>query len=85
MKNKLLICITLGVILLCGCGAIENNSEKDKSEPILKEDVMVISDITYNKKNDFEPIIYLKEKEEYRPYIVVTDDYNGKTLLVSYL
>lgn len=82
MKIKLLICMMMSSLLLCGCSLIEKETEEETLEPVMIEDVKVISDIKYNKNNNFEPIIYLKEKDEYRPYIVATDDYDGKTLLV---
>lgn len=48
---------------------------------IHKADMQTISDISYNNCEE-DNLIYIKENERYVPFIVVTDDYGGKTLLV---
>lgn len=38
--------------------------------------------MAYSEKCKIEPIIYIEEKAGFVPYIVLTNDYNGKTLLL---
>ena len=39
-------------------------------------------DLAYSEKCKIETIIYIEEKTGFVPYIVLTNDYNGKTLLL---
>lgn len=41
-----------------------------------------ISDIAYNKNSNYGYMVYLFEDEKPTPYFVVTDNYNGNTLLM---
>lgn len=52
--------------LLCGCGKKAN---------------LTLEKIAYNK-SDANSIVYLKENNEYIPYLVLTADYNGNALLL---
>lgn len=68
MRKKYFIWLILSLLLLTACG----NSAGSAS---------TVSDLAYNKagsKNE----VYIKENGTYTPYIVVTDDYNGSTLLL---
>lgn len=42
----------------------------------------VVSEIVANNFYEFKNEVYIKENNEYVPYIVVTDDYNGNVLLM---
>lgn len=46
-----------------------------------KENVM-ISDLAYSKLLNKEHLVYVREGEVYEPYLVLTKDYNGNTLLL---
>ena len=41
-----------------------------------------ISDIAYDKHKQFGYTIYIKETDGYKPYLVLTNKYNGNTLLL---
>ncbi|MCM1282712.1 MAG: DUF6273 domain-containing protein [Muribaculaceae bacterium] len=42
---------------------------------------LTIEKIAYDKSKD-NPLVYIKENDEYVPYLVLTSDYNGNTLLL---
>ena len=46
-----------------------------------KKEYLVLRDIAYDESKD-NPVIYLKENDEYVPYLVLTSDYNGNVLLL---
>lgn len=41
-----------------------------------------VSDLAYDSHKNRENIVYLLENDEYVPYLVLTNDYDGKTLLL---
>ncbi len=47
-----------------------------------KKDISTLSDLAYNKQNKSNHEIYLLENDVYVPYLVITDDYKGNTLLL---
>lgn len=66
----IVIAITLSIFL---SSCIKSNEQR--SEPF------ILRDISYsNNKNKFT--VYLCENDEYIPYLVLTDDYNGSCLLL---
>ena len=66
--KKLLLMLLLTILaFLCSCGEIDK--------------VKTISDIAYNRIH--EPLfLYVVEGNQYVPFLVLTDDYNGNTLLL---
>lgn len=61
------ICVVL-IVLLSGC-----NSTKEISK---------ISDLAYDENKESGYTVYLQEDSKYIPYLVLTNDYNGNTLLL---
>lgn len=47
-----------------------------------KKPVRVISDLAYGKRSSAEPVVYIPEGDQYVPFLVLTDDYGGNTLLL---
>lgn len=68
-----ILCILSG-ICICSC-ANRNQSNAAKESKNVTVNSKSISDYLYNE-------IYLEEKNGYAPYIVVSNDYDGKTLLL---
>ena len=78
MKNRklLLLVLFLGVLLILpGC-----LDYQDPTEPETKP-VNTIADLAYGN-NTVPNRIYIVENEQYVPYLVLTDDYNGNCLLL---
>lgn len=72
---KFILIISLCIqLLLSGC------------TPILKEDsrekATMLQDIAYDGNTSFENTIYIKENNTYVPYLVLTDNYDGRCLLL---
>lgn len=68
VKKILVLCMTIVVVLgLCAC----SGEKKMKS----------VSDLAYDKADTLN-YIYVLENGQYTPFLVLTDDYNGKTLLL---
>lgn len=62
-----LLVLFLLVLLTCSCG-IANDKE-------------TISDLAYTRVN-FTNLVYIKEEDQYVPFVVLSDNYCGNTLLV---
>ena len=71
-KHKTVILAIILGVLLNACSKRQTVTEKYNT----------ISDLAYSEKCKIEPIIYIEEKTGFVPYIVLTNDYNGKTLLL---
>lgn len=71
-KHKIVILAIILGVLLNACSKRQTVTEKYNT----------ISDLAYSEKCKIEPIIYIEEKTGFVPYIVLTNDYNGKTLLL---
>ena len=92
MKKKKVQCMLLffiiaNIILVMGCESVEKDSEN-----------VTISDIAYdnqvssgifskigsgnNKIEENDYIVYIEENDEFVPYLVLTSDYNGNTMLL---
>ena len=67
------------VVLAIVLGVLLNACSKRQT---VTEEYNTISDLAYSEKCKIEPIIYIEEKTGFVPYIVLTNDYNGKTLLL---
>ncbi len=67
------------VVLAIVLGVLLNACSKRQA---VTEEYNTISDLAYSEKCKIEPIIYIEEKAGFVPYIVLTNDYNGKTLLL---
>ena len=67
------------VVLAIVLGVLLNACSKRQA---VTEEYNTISDLAYSEKCKIEPIIYIEEKTGFVPYIVLTNDYNGKTLLL---
>lgn len=66
-KRIVLFFVLLSIMLMIGgCGKKEN---------------LIIEKIAYDESKD-NPIVYINENDEYVPYLVITSDYNGNTLLL---
>lgn len=68
IKKMLVLCISFVIILgLCAC-----SGEKEMKK---------VSDLAYDKADSIN-YIYVMENGKYTPFLVLTDDYNGNTLLL---
>lgn len=72
----LILIITQSIVLSCCNITIKDSFNDKKTEPL------IISDISYNNISGFKNEIYIKENDEYIPYIVLTDDYNDSNVLL---
>lgn len=73
LQSKLVVCIfILFSLLLTAC--------KDKESKYKSDDKLGY--LAYDEYQDDENLIYLEEKDGYQPYIVLTNNYDGKTLLL---
>ena len=43
----------------------------------------VVSDLAYDKNKKGDHLVYIREGHELVPFLVLTSDYNGETLLLS--
>ena len=68
IKKMLILCMTFVIVLgLCAC-----NGEKEMKK---------VSDLAYDKADSVN-YIYVLESGKYTPFLVLTDDYDGNTLLL---
>ncbi len=67
-RKRVVICIIVSLLIISITGCVKGNE-------------MTLADIAYDGTID-NYIVYLKESEEYAPYIVLTDDYNENVLLL---
>lgn len=76
MKIKRLYAIMLLSVISILTGGCNKTEESQK--------VMIskISDLSYSADSGVEPILFLKEKDGYCPYLVLKNNYNGNTLLL---
>lgn len=75
-KNKKTLILVLG--LLAGAGLIIFLL----LEFFLEKDQTVIKKLAHDAWTKVNPLVYVLENETYEPYVVVTKDYFGKTLLM---
>lgn len=74
-KRKGLVLIPVLIWILIGlCHIVK--------KPLEKQGFEKVSDLAYAGSGREEPIVYIEEKEGYQPYLVLTNNYNGKTLLL---
>lgn len=66
--------LLLLVLLLGGCGKITAGTGEEGS--------LTLNDIAYDVNKDLGYTVYLMENEEYVPYLVLTNDYDGSVLLL---
>lgn len=66
---KKIIFILLSVIIVLSCTSCDKLNNK------------MVSDIAYNRTHN-ETLVYIKENNQYIPFLVLTDDYNSNTLLL---
>ena len=87
VQCMLLFFIIANIILVMGCESVEKDSEN-----------VTISDIAYdnqvssgifskigsgnNKIEENDYTVYIEENDEFVPYLVLTSDYNGNTMLL---
>jgi hypothetical protein len=76
-KKKRFPVILVGIIVILainigGCAVSKKQSNKE----------LTIEDIAHNAKNSTRCTIYLIENDEYTPYLVLSDGYNGNCLLL---
>ena len=69
---KRIIIVALSIFLLFGLAGCKDSNK----EPT------IISDIAYDVNSKSDNIIYVNENGIYTPFIVLTDNYNGNTLLL---
>lgn len=80
IKTAVQICLNICPLLaLNACHPLEAGSLTDISETKTPE---VVADLAYDEGETAFPILYLAEEGVYQPYIVMTNDYNGSTLLL---
>jgi hypothetical protein len=68
------ILITLLIMsAVCGCGVMKKGNSTGN---------LMLKDIAYDKNKKSGYTVYLKENASYIPFLVLTKDYNGNTLLL---
>lgn len=85
VKSKIMTAVTVFVAVLCLlCGCIGIHKHETQKEPMQIEEVTVISDLAYDKNPELGYRVYIKEAGILKPYLVLTDNYDGSgnTLLL---
>lgn len=83
-KTVILLCV---VLLSCSCESVLKQAEQtpEQSSTDLEQngiEIQYISDLAYNHVSSVDPIVYIEESSGWKPYIVLTDQYKGNTLLL---
>lgn len=71
------ICMLVSSCLALFMSACQNTAPSPEETSFEK-----VSDLAYSGTGKEEPIVYIEEPEGYRPYLVLTNDYDGKTLVL---
>lgn len=66
LRGMVCMAVLIAVLAVCGCEGNRN---------------LTLEKIAYDKSKD-NPVVYLKENNEYVPYLVLTSDYDGNVLLL---
>lgn len=74
-------CIFLLALTSC-IGQRKNFNRDNLGFVTIKEDIKTLKDLSYNISNHKVGKVYLLENNEYVPYLVISDDYDGDCLLL---
>ena len=69
-------------ILICLSGCVIKIETPRKHQQDLHKDAKTISDLSYCNDCGYIGTVYIMENEKYVPYLVLTDDYQGSSLLL---
>ena len=69
----LMIFILIGIIFVCGCEMIKKSDASKE---------LTIKDIAFDTNKKYGYTVYIEEGSGFAPYLVLTSDYNGHTLLL---
>ena len=75
------------IFFICSCGSVLKQSEQvpepgSADQAQTGSEIQCISDLTYHHDSSVDPIVYVEESSGWKPYIVLTDQYQGNTLLL---
>ena len=74
VKWTMILSVALCLLLLGGCKQMSLQTDKERN--------LTIKNIAYDVNKKLGYTIYLRENEQYVPYLVLTNDYGGNVLLL---